>query len=370
MGLFDMSSEQKLIKTEVRKFTSAVLEPVASDIEKEGRVPSEIIKKLAQMGLFGLTISEEYGGSGLDALSLCVALQELSKSCASVAMVVAVNNCLVAYPLAKYGSDELKKDYLKLLPDGGTGGYVPCSDLEVAGKECSLDFEADSRHVSGKLDIVLNGASADFFVIPVKSGNGTTQYIVNRDTPGLNLFPVQTMGMRAAGVAGLEFQRSELKEDQCLIGQDDGLAAIQSVRDYACIAFSAIALGLAEAALEASVKYSKERKQFGRPICAFPMVQNMLAEMKIRMEKSRLLVYEAASTFDSGEDYAMKARVAFLTSGEGSVFAGLDAIQIHGGYGYTKDYPVERYFRDAKTLQALGGVSADIKSKIAEEILQ
>jgi butyryl-CoA dehydrogenase len=142
------------------------------------------------------------------------------------------------------------------------------------------------------------------------------------------------------------------------------------MHDYAQIAFSAIALGLAETALQASITYSKERKQFGRPICAFPMIREMLADMKVRLEKSRLLVYEAANRFDSGEDFGTAARIAFLTSSEDAVVSGLKAIQIHGGYGYTRDYPVERFFRDAKTLQVLGGVSADIKSEIAEEILQ
>ncbi len=370
MGLFNMSSEQKLIRAEVRKFTQAELEPMAADIEQRGQVPSDIFKKLAQMGLFGLTISEEFGGSGLDTQSLCIALQELSESCASAAMTLAVNNCFVAYPLAKYGSAELKEEYLKLLSQGGTGGYVPCSDMEINGRECLLSLEQDGYHVSGKVGIVLNGALAEFFVVPVKASSGLALYTVRSSNEGVVRFPVQTMGMRVAGIAGLEFKHVELKEQDCLIGQDSGLSAVKAMHDYAQIAFSAIALGLTEASLQASIKYSKERKQFGRPICAFPMVQEMLAEMKMRLDKSKLLVYEAANTFDSGKDFTMEARIAFLNSSEDSVFAGLKAIQIHGGYGYTKDYPVERYFRDAKTLQSLGGVSADIKSEIAEEILK
>ena len=369
MGLLNMNNEQKLIRTEVRKFTQAELEPIASDIEREGQVPSDILKKLTQMGLYGLTISEEYGGSGLDAVSLCITLEELSKSCASAAMILAVNNCFVAYPLTRYGSAELKDRYLKLLSQGSTGGYVPCSDLEIDGRECSLSLEQDGRHVSGKTGIVLNGSSAEFFVVSVKANNGPVLYTI-RSSSSVTRYRTRTMGMRAAGIAGLEIKQAVLKEQDCLVGHDKGHSAIKAMHDYAQIAFSAIALGLTEAALQASITYSKERKQFGRPICAFPMIQEMLADMKVRLEKSRLLVYEAASRFASGEDYRMEARIAFLTSSEDAVSSGLKAIQIHGGYGYTKDYPVERLFRDAKTLQAVGGVSADIKSEIAEELLQ
>jgi alkylation response protein AidB-like acyl-CoA dehydrogenase len=321
------------------------------------------------MGLFGLIIPEDFGGSGLDVTSLCIALEELAKSCASLATIVAVNNCLVNYPLMRYGSVEMKEEYLKKIAHGAIGGYAPLSDIEVAGKECILESEGDRRFISHRYDIALNSALADFFIIPVKSDQGVELFMIDKGMQGLNSCSVSTMGLRSAGITGLEFKHGELKKDMCLVATDSGQQAIQSLLDYAHIGFSAVALGLMEASLESSVKYSKERKQFGRPIAEFPMVQEMLAEMKIEVEKSRLLTYEAASRFDANGEYRTISRIACLSSCEGAVRIGLKAIQVHGGYGYIKDYPVERYFRDAKSLQLLGESPADMRLKIAKEIL-
>lgn len=369
MGLIEMSSEQKLIKSEVKKFTNAELEPIASDIEKDCRLPSEILKKLAQMGLFGLTIPEKYGGSGLDALSLSIALEEFSKSCASLGLILAVNNCIVANLLTRYGSPQIKEEYLKRISQGGIGGYGLYSDTEIAGKTNALITEKDNHHFSGRIDLVLNGGAADFCIIPVKSERGIALQLVNRDAAGINYVPVETMGMRSAGITSLEFQGVKLGIESCLVGEDDGLEAIQRAHDFAHIGYAAIALGLTEASLEASIKYAKERRQFGRAISEFPMIQDMLAEIKICIEESRLLVYDAAHRFDKDEGYGMIVRIACLTSCGGAVSAALKAIQIHGGYGYTKDYPVERYFRDAKSIQLLGESPVDLRTKIAKELL-
>lgn len=369
MSLIKMNSAQKLIRGEVKKFTAAELEPIASDIEKECRVPQDVFRKISEMGLFSLTVPEEFGGSGLDVTSLCVGLEELSKSCASLAMMVAVNNCMVVYPLTRYGSVALKNEYLKKITDGSVGGYAPFSDIEVTGSECIWESDGDKGYISNRYDIVLNGAAADFFIIPVKSDHGLSIYLVEKGTPGVNSAPVATMGLHAAGIASLELKHKELTAEKRLVAHDSGDQAIQSIVDYAHIGLSAVALGLTHAALEASKKYAIERKQFGRPIAEFPMVQEMLAEMKIVLEKSRLLVYEAADRFAGNEDFRMTARIAFLTSCEGAVQTALKAIQVHGGYGYTRDYPVERYFRDAKSLQLLGETPGDMKAKLAKEIL-
>ncbi len=369
MTLMKMNSAQKLIRGEVKKFTATELEPIASNIEKERRVPQEVFRKISEMGLFGLTMPEEYGGSGLDVTSLCVALEELSQSCASLAMMVAVNNCMVIYPLVRYGSAELKKEYLKKISDGCIGGFAPYSDIEVTGRECVLESDGDKSYLSDRYDVVLNGAAADFSTIPVRSDQGLSLYLVEIGVPGVTAAAIATMGLRGAGIASLEFKHRALTAEKRLVADDSGDQAIQSITDYAHIGFSAIALGLTYAALEASKKYASERKQFGRPIAEFPMIQEMLAEMKIILEKSRLLVYEAADRCVTNEDFRMAARIACLTSCEGAVQTALKAIQVHGGYGYTKDYPVERYFRDAKSLQLLGETPVDMKAKIAKEIL-
>jgi butyryl-CoA dehydrogenase len=369
MSLITINSAQKLIKSEVSKFASTQIETAASDMERDGCIPSGILQKISQMGLFGLIIPEDYGGSGLDVTSLCIALEELAKSCASLAMTVAVNNCLVNYPVIRYGSAEVKKAYLNKIAGGSIGGYAPVSDIEVVGRECVLESDGACRYISNRYDIVLNSALADFFIIPVKSDQGVSLFLIDKGMQGMNSYAVSTMGLRSAGIAGLEFKHSELKTGMCLVTAESGQQAIQSVLDYAHIGFSAVALGLMQASLASSVKYAKERKQFGRSIAEFPMVQEMLAEMKIEVEKARLLIYEAASRFDADEEYRTIARIACLSSCEGAVKIGLNAIQVHGGYGYVKDYPVERYFRDAKSLQLLGESPPEMRLRIAKEIL-
>jgi len=369
MGLITLNSTHKLIKGEIEKFAAAELEPIAADIEKDGSIPRPVMQKISEMGLLGLTVPEAYGGSGLDLMSLCIALEELAKSSASLAIIVSVNNCLITYPLMKFGTDDIKEVYLRKISSGSIGGYAPYSEVELSGNECGSESEGDNRYVSDRYEVVLNGANADFFILPVKSETGVSLFVINKGAPGLNFRTVRTMGLRSAGITGVEFRRNDLTGDKRLVEAKGGYQAIQTTLEYAHIGFSAVALGLAQASLNASIRYAKERKQFGRAIAEFPMVQAMLAEMRIIIEKSRLLVYEAAQRYDNGEEYRMISRIACLTSCEGAVKTGLHAIQIHGGYGYTRDYPVERYFRDAKSLQLLGEAPVDLKEKIAKEIL-
>ncbi len=369
MSLVTINSAQKLIKSEVSRFASTELETVASDIEEACSIPSNVLQKISQMGLFAFVIPEEYGGSGLDVTSLCIALEELAKSCASIALNVAVNNCLVNYPLIRYGSAEIKAKYLEKIASGIVGAYAPYSDVEAADEEYVLKSDGGQRYLSNRYDIVLNSNLADFFIIPVKSDKGVELCVIDKGMQGMSVYPMATMGLRSAGITGVEFKHTELKADMCLVPADSGQQAIGSVLDYAHIGFAAIALGLMEASLASSTAYAKERRQFGRPIAEFPMVQDMLADMKIELEKSRLLVYEAANRFDNDEEYRNIACIACLSSCEAAVRIGLKAIQVHGGYGYTKDYPVERYFRDAKSLQLLGESPAEMKLRIAKEIL-
>jgi len=369
MSIIKMNSEQKLISSEIRKFTTVELDPIAADIEKNCSIPPEIIRKLSQMGLFGFAVPEEYGGPGLNMTTLCVALEALSKSSASLALMVAVNNSLVARSIAEFGSPQIKEKYLRLISNGSVGGFVPFVQIEIAGHKFTVENENGMTYVSGKSDIVYNSIPAKFFVIPITNGKGMTLCIVDESDSSLKTYPVRTMGMCAAAIAGLESKRAKLVEENIMPEEMKDLNVMQSLNDHAQVAFSAIALGLNEAALDASIRYSKERKQFGRAICEFPMIRDMLAEIKVSVERSKLLVYEAANRMDENEDWLPVARMACLTSCESTVFSTLKAIQIHGGYGYTRDYPVERYFRDAKTLQVLAGGSIELKGKIAEEIL-
>ena len=370
MSLINFNSEQKLIQNEVKKFAQAEVDPVSAEIDKEGIFPTRIVKKLSDLGLLSLIISEKYGGSELDTTSLCIAIEELSRVCASIGTILVVNNCLVAFPIIKYGTQSQKDLYLSKLTKGAIGAYVSDLEIDLADKKIEIKAASENYIISGKRDFVLSGEAASFFMLPISLTKGKALYLLPKDTPGINVIKPRILGMKTAGFVNLEFKETKLNKDSCLIPEDKGENWLQIIQDYSNIGFSAVALGIAEASYEASIKYSKGRIQFGRPICKFPMVQEMLVDMKIKIDTARLLVYDAAAKFDKGRDYSLACKIARLYSTDAAVFSGTKAIQVYGGYGYTKDYPVERYLRDAKVLQVLGKTSHDIKSIIAKELLE
>ncbi len=369
MALINLSDEQKLIQNEVRKFAAAELEPVSSEIDQVGAFPTEIIKRLSGLGLSSLIIPETYGGAALDTTSLCIAVEELSKVCASIGSILATNNCLVAFPLINYASEERKNHYLQKLVQGEVGGFSADLQIDDPDRKIMCQESEDTYVLSGNQDFVLNGEEANFFVIQVSLSNTEALFILdsNRD---MKRTKHDILGMKAAGIVRLEFTNVTLKNDTCILSGERAQVGFQKIRDYANIGFSAVALGIAQAAYDASIKYSKERKQFGRAICEFPMVQDMLVEMKNKIDAVRFFVYDAAAQCNSGQDYSFQASVARLQSSDAAVFCGIKAVQIYGGYGYTKDYPVECYLRDAKVLQLLQQSPLDLKSKIAKELLR
>jgi butyryl-CoA dehydrogenase len=368
MALIAFNSEQKLIQGEVRKFSRTELEPIAGDIDKNGVFPVEIIKKLSDLGLSSLIVPEKFNGADIDTTSLCIVLEELSKVCASISNILAVNNCLVAFPIMNYAPEQMKEHYLKKLAQGEIGAYSVDLGIDASDANINVTETDGDCLVSGRHDFVLNGETANFFILPVCLTNGKALYLCE-DTASIQQIKHQILGMRAAGIVGFEYKDLRLMGDKCLLSADKAVHLLKKIQDYSNIGFSAISLGIAQAAFDASVKYSKERRQFGRAICEFPMVQEMLVDMKTRIEAARFLVYDAAAKFDKGQDYSLSANIARLISSEAAVFSGITAIQVHGGYGYIKDYPVERFLRDAKTVQVLQEPPQDLKSKIAKELL-
>ncbi len=370
MSLINLNNEQKMIRDEFRKFATSELEPIAEEIEENGVFPKDIIGKLSELGLLSLIIPEKYGGVELDVTSLCIAVEEISKVCGSIGTILVINNCMVAYPLMKYGDESFKEKYLNKLSNGEIGGFVCEPEIDLPEEKNDLKAEGDNFNFSGQREFVLNGESANFFIMPISTSDVNKFYIIEKDTKGIQTSPKNILGMRAAGFAGAEFKDLKLTKEACFIAEDNGGKILSEIRDYANIGFSAISLGIAEAALETAIKYSKERVQFGRRICEFPMVQEMMSEIKMKIETARLLIYDAASKVDKGEDFGIASKITRLYCGELGVFAGLNSIQVHGGYGYMKDYPLERYFRDAKVLQLLEASPRIMKSQIAKELLK
>ncbi len=360
MGLINFNNEQKLVQNEIRKFANQEIEPVVQDIEKDAKIPREILKKLAELGFLCPVLPVDLGGAGMDTTSLCIIIEELSKVCASLGLVLAVNNGLVSFALVKYGR-ERQKLYLDRIGKGEIGGF----DNGVGPVEI---IHQKPLKIKGTRRLLLNGEMADFLLLQVNSDNVKGLFIVNKSD-------VQTkrpylLGMQSAGIVDVSFEGIELSEDLCLIDGINFDKSLSEIKRYFSLCLSAVALGISQAGLEASIKYSKERRQFNRPICEFPMVREMLAEMKIKIEATRNLVYEVANRVDVDESYALDADIAFAISSETAVYCGIKSVQIFGGYGYTKDYLVERYLRDAKSVELLGGSPLTLKENIAQMLLE
>lgn len=368
MPLISFNNEQKLIESEVSRFSKTELEPIADEIDKQAIFPIEIIKKLADLGLSSLIIPEAYGGAGLDTTSLCIVLEELSKTCASISTILLVNNCLVAFPIIRFAPEEMKRCYLQKLTQGEIGACSTELGIDLPKKDISIR-EVDGKFlISGEQNFVLNGEAAHFIVLPISMSTGKALYILDNNAQ-IQQEKYQILGLRAAGIVAYRFKDLSIKADACLIDGKEAEDALIQIRHYTHVGLSAISLGIAEAAYEASIKYSKERKQFGRAICEFPMVQEMLIDMKTRIEAARLLVYNAAAKYDKEDTNTLSANIARLQSGEAAVYAGIKAVQVHGGYGYIKEYPVERFLRDAKAIQVLCETPNEVRALIAKEIL-
>ncbi|UCC11033.1 MAG: acyl-CoA dehydrogenase family protein [candidate division WOR-3 bacterium] len=360
------SNEQKLIHQEIRRFASAELNPIAGEIDKEAVFPGPIMKRLSDLGFLGILIPEEFSGAGLDAVSLCIILSQLARESASVGVAVAAHSCLVTYPILRYGTSECKRAQLPRLAGGEIGAFGSQIDLDAQCSDLQILKKNGSNVVDGSRMFVFNGETAQNFIVPI-AHEGHLFHLIQRDSTVLTE-PQYLLGLRAAGIVKARFKNTVL--DGTAFSELPNTAnALRDLYAFADIGFSAVALGIAEACFDAAIAYSKERKQFKKAICEFPMVREMLVDMKGNIEAARLLVFESAQLYDRNDDFILAAHIARLHACAASVEAGTASVQIHGGYGYTKDYPVERYLRDAKSLQVLMRAPYETKAVIAKELL-
>ncbi len=358
--MIDLDSEQKLIQGEVRKFTLQEIAPIVQDIENNIGIPPEIFRRLTELGLLSPIVPVEFGGPGFNTTSLCIIIEELSKICGSIGFVVAVNNALLVYPLTKFGSKS-GKSYLDKLSTGSIGSYglCPADKDRIAGEKPLVISATDT--------MVLNGEYADFILLNLESIKGL--FVFDKTANKLTLPRPYLLGLRSSGIAILNFENLEIAQESCLVDAGTYHEVVKEIKSLFNTCISAVCLGIAESALDSAIKYAKERKQFGRAICEFAMVQEMLAEMKVRIEAARNLVFDAAIRFDLKEEFGLASEIAALNATETAFYCGVKAVQVFGGYGYTKDYPVERYLRDAKTLQNIANVHGFLKTDIARQLL-
>jgi len=375
---FSLNENQLLIQQTVREFAQHELAPIAAELDREARFPHEIITKMAELDLFALPYSEEYGGTGDGCLPYALAVEEIARACASTGITYAAHCSIGTDPIYLFGTEEQKQNWVAPCARGemlaAFGLTEPDAGSDAGGTKTTAVLENGEWLINGSKCFITNASHAGVIVIaavtePGQGAKGISSFIVPRNAPGLSVSePYEKLGLRASNTTELHFDNMRLPEDHLLGKRGEGFKQLLKVLDGGRISIGALALGIAQAALDAALAYARERKQFGRPISEFQAIQFKLADMATRIELSRMAVYRAAWRKDQGLPFTRESAMAKLFASETAVKAALEAIQIFGGYGYMKDYPVERYLRDAKLMEIGEGTSEIQRLVIARQL--
>jgi butyryl-CoA dehydrogenase len=377
---FDPNEHQQMIRDTAREFAEKEMKPVASKFDEEATFPEEIVKKLGELGFMGMMVPEEYGGAALDCVSYAIAVEEISRGDASVGVTMSVNNSLVCQPILDYGTEEQKKKYLPDLAQGQKlGAYAitePEAGSDAGNVQTTAVLDGDNYVINGNKVFITNGGRADTLVIFASTdkeakAKGISGFIIEKGMPGFSIGKHENkMGMRSSDTSELIFEDCKVPKENLLGSEGKGFRIALGALDGGRIGIAAQAVGIGQACLEAAVAYAKERKQFGKRICEFQAIQWMLANMATDIEAARYLTYRAAHLKDKNARFAKEAAQAKLFASEAAMRAAIDAVQVHGGYGYMKDYDVERYFRDAKLTEIYEGTSEVQRLVIAANLLR
>jgi len=370
-GLFLFTEEHQMIVQTTRDFAQKEIAPIAAEFDETGEFPVETIKKMGALGLMGIEVPEEYGGAGMDTLSYVLALEEICKVDAAHGTIMSVNNSLFCYGLLKFGSEEQKQKFVYPVASGqAIGAYSltePMSGSDAGSMRSHAVRDGDEYIINGRKSWVTSGPVADYIVMftmtqPDKRHNGITSFVVETDRPGFIRGKKEPkLGIRASATSEIVFEDCRIPLTNRIGEEGEGFKIAMTVLDAGRIGIAAQALGISEAAYEASLNYARERDAFGKKIGEFQGIGFKLADMKTRIEASRLLVYQAAMVKErskqTGERFTLEASMAKLFASETSAFATHAAVQIHAGIGYSKELPIERYFRDAKITEIYEGTS-------------
>ncbi len=368
---FELSEEHQMIQQAARDFAQNEIAPIAEEFDHSGEFPLETIRKMGEMGFMGIEIPEDYGGAGLDTMAYVLALEEICKADAAHGTVMSVNNSLFCYGILRFGSEELKQTFLKPVASGqAIGAYSltePMSGSDAATMRSRAVLDGDAYILNGRKSWVSSAPKADFVLVfmmtdPEKGHRGITAFLTEVDKPGFNLGkPEPKLGIRASATSEIVYEDYRCPVANRLGEEGEGFKIAMTVLDAGRIGIAAQALGIAEASYEASLEYAREREAFGQKIGEFQGISFKLADMKTRIEASRLLIYNAALAKEkakqSGERFTLPASMAKLFASETAMFCAHAAVQIHGGMGYSKELPIERYFRDAKITEIYEGTS-------------
>ena len=366
---FQLTEEQSLIRNMVRSFAEQEIAPSAAERDEEERFDRELMfDKLGELGLAGMIIPEQFGGAGADYISYAIAVEELSRVCASTGVTLSAHLSLCANPIYSFGSDQQKQTYLVPLAEGSKLGAFALTETnagsDAGGTKTTAVLDGDEWLLNGSKIFTTNGGDADTYIVFARTDkeaekhHGISAFIVEKGTPGFSFGKKEKkMGIRSSPTLELVFDNCRIAKDNLLGEEGQGFRIAMKTLDGGRIGIAAQALGIAQGALDAAVAYSQERKQFDTPIAAFQGVQFQLADMATQVEAARLVVYNAAYRASNGLGYSKESAMAKLFASETAMKVTTQAVQIHGGYGYTRDYPVERMMRDAKITEIYEGTS-------------
>ncbi|MBX2861448.1 MAG: acyl-CoA dehydrogenase [Vampirovibrio sp.] len=374
-----LSESQRMIRDMVREFAIGKVEPRAKEIDQNCRFPTETFDEMAELGLMGLPIPEEYEGGGAEYLGYAITVEEIARVCASTALSLAAHTSLVCLPVYMFANDAQKQKYLPDIASGrkiGAYGLTePNAGSDAGGTQTTAVKKGDKYILNGAKIFITNANYAQTFIATAVTEKdagtkGISAFIFDRDTPGFSLGAKdEKLGMRGSDWGTLQFDNAEIPAENLLGEEGNGFKYFMQTLDSGRISIGALALGIAQGALDKAVQYSQERKQFGKSIADFQAIQFMLSDMATEIEAARHLVYNAARLKMAGMPFGKEASMAKLFASEVAMRAATNSIQIHGGYGYTKDFPVERYFRDAKLCEIGEGTSEIQRLVIARHIL-
>lgn len=374
---FNFTEDQLALKKIAQDFVVKEITPYSLEMDKEAAMRPGLLEKLDQAGMLNLAIPEEYDGPGLDAVSIALVYEELGKGCAGVATSVAAN-ALASYPVILAGNEEQKKKFFSVINGGKLAAFAltePGAGSDAGAVATSAIKDGDDYILNGTKCFITNGGLADIYVIFANARKsagvrGLTAFIVERETPGFSVGKEEhKMGIRASNTCELVLDNVRIPATNRIGREGEGFKLAMKTLDAARPFVGAVSVGLCQAAFEQAVKYSKERVQFGKPIASFQLVQAMLADMAMQIEAARLLVYKACWMKDQGVDYSKESAIAKCFAADTAMKVTIDAVQVLGGYGYSQEYPVEKYMRDAKIMQIYEGTNQIQRLVIANNIL-
>jgi len=378
---FELTEEQKMVKEMAARFAEQEIKPIAAELDRTHKHPEEICKMMGELKLMGITIPEEYGGGGMDYVSYVLALIEISKACASCGVIMSVCNSLYNFPVYAFGTEEQKKKFLTPVASGEALG---CYGLTEAGAgsdparmRTTAVLDGNEWVINGVKKFITNGNVADYCVLAAvtdkeKGYKGISSFVVDlKNTKGFSVGTLEEkLGIKASGTAELVFEDARIPKENLLGKPGEGFKQMLTTLDGGRIGIAAQAIGIGRATLEEAIEYSKTREQFGRPISSFQAIQWKLADMATKLDAAELLALRAAWLEDNGRGYEKEAAMAKLFASDTAMWAAVEGVQILGGYGYCKDYPMERHMRDAKITQIYEGTNEIMRLVIARNILK